>query len=194
MDMEGNMSDLTDRLIAEANTEPEWTSVHKLLTEAADEIDRLKAALSASPAGVVKPLEWRTFCSRSGNCEAKTALGEYVLQFEGLGFDASWKLYLPHNDYSTGVCYHTLEAAKSAAFADYSARIMSAIEPAGVVVEMAPEGWTVTRPTYHKYPHVVEWICGEWHLRKHHGNGASHTVSTHATHTDAISALKGDEQ
>lgn len=95
-------------------------------------------ALSASPAGVVKPLEWRTFCSRSGNCEAKTALGEYVLQFEGLGFDASWMLYLPHNDYSTGVCYDTLDAAKSAAFADYSARIMSAIEPAGVGVETPP--------------------------------------------------------
>lgn len=104
-----------------------------------------RAIGSASPAGVKpKALEWRTFCSRSGNCEAKTALGEYVLQFEGLGFDASWKLYLPHEDYSTGVCYNTLEAAKSAAFADYSARIMSVIEPAGVGVETPPPSTHVT--------------------------------------------------
>ena len=79
------------------------------------------------PAAVkVKPLKWRVFCSRSGNCEAKTALGEYVLQFEGSGFDASWKLYLPHKDFSTGVAYHALEAAKAAAQANYEACILSA--------------------------------------------------------------------
>jgi hypothetical protein len=77
---------------------------------------------------VVKPMGWRTFCSNSGNCEAETPIGQYVIQFEGLGFEAIWMLYLPYKDTSTGKGYETLEQAKAAAHTDYETKILSALE------------------------------------------------------------------
>lgn len=55
-------------------------------------------------------------------------------------------------------------------------------------------GWQATLPTYHRYPHVVENISGKWHLRIHHGNGASHTVSTHETAEEAIAAAPAKQE
>ena len=40
------MSDIVERLRNEAETEPDWTSSHKLASEAADEITRLRTALA----------------------------------------------------------------------------------------------------------------------------------------------------
>lgn len=74
----------------------------------------------------VKPLEWHTFCSQSGNCAAAASLGEYIIQHE----DALWELYIPHSDEHYGDGYPTLDAAKAAAQADFEARIRSSLIPA----------------------------------------------------------------
>lgn len=44
------MSDIVERLRDEAETELEWTTTYKIMTEAADEIDRLRLAISTSHA------------------------------------------------------------------------------------------------------------------------------------------------
>jgi hypothetical protein len=93
----------------------------------------LEAALSASPAGV-KPLEWRKLYEDSQ---------AWPMTWHGKGlFDKIYPIeqyYSSGQFYTLGKGFDTLEAAKSAAFADYSARIMSAIEPAGVGAETASD-------------------------------------------------------
>ncbi|GMB80493.1 hypothetical protein NN6n1_12750 [Shinella zoogloeoides] len=69
-----------------------------------------------------KALEWRVFCSRSGNSEAKTPFGEYVIQSERDG----WMLYLL-NEQDACVAHSTIDLAKAAAQADYEQRIRSAL-------------------------------------------------------------------
>lgn len=86
-----------------------------------------KAALTASlsdqeRAVEVKALEWRVLCSRSGNSEAKTPFGEYVIQSERDG----WMLYLL-NEQDAHMAYSTIDFAKAAAQADYEQRIRSAL-------------------------------------------------------------------
>lgn len=65
------------------------------------------------------------------------------------------------------------------------------IADAGKLVEA--DGWSVTPPKYHRYPYFVEHSAGEWYLRMHHGNGASHTISVHATIDEAIAAAPSGE-
>lgn len=43
----------------------------------------------------LKPLKWRTFCSKSGNCHARIPFGEYIVQSED---DGNWHLWYPGND------------------------------------------------------------------------------------------------
>ena len=90
-------------------------------------------AMSASPAGVVKPLEWRKLYEGSN---------AWPMTWHGTGIFGKIYPVEQHSPnqpfYTLGKGYDTLEAAKSAAFADYSARIMSVIEPAGVGVETPP--------------------------------------------------------
>ena len=96
----------------------------------------VEAALSASPAGVKpKPLEWvwvddDHYAARAlglGYEVRKSQIRDSVRVRFAAGPFSEWQ------DFDGGI-----EAAKSAAFADYSARIMSAIEPAGVGVETPP--------------------------------------------------------
>lgn len=89
----------------------------------------------------VKALEWRVFCSRSGNCEAKTQFGEYVIQSETDG----WCLYLLNQD-DAHAAYSTLEYAQAAAQSDYDARIRSALverkaEPVAWRCKDFADGW-----------------------------------------------------
>lgn len=81
----------------------------------------------------VKALEWRVFCSRSGNSEAKTQFGEYVIQSERDG----WMLYLL-NEQDSSSAYSTIDFAKAAAQSDYETRIRSAL----VDVPAEPVAWT----------------------------------------------------
>ncbi len=80
-------------------------------------------AAPTAPSVAVKALEWRTFCSRSGNCAAQSPLGEYVIQNE----DDLWMVYLPYQDKRWGKGHDTLDGARAAAQADYEARIRSAL-------------------------------------------------------------------
>ncbi|MEY9198727.1 hypothetical protein ABIA16_003843 [Sinorhizobium fredii] len=88
---------------------------------------------------VVKALEWRVFCARSGNCEAKAPYGEYVIQSETDG----WCLYLPWQQSEVDSVHSTLDYAKAAAQSDFDARIRSALvvstPPADPVAAQA--GW-----------------------------------------------------
>ena len=54
-------------------------------------------------------------------------------------------------------------------------------------------GWAVSTPKFHRYPYFVENIGGKWCLCKHHGNGASHTISVHETASEARSAAPSQE-
>lgn len=99
-----------------------------------------KAALTASlsdqeRAVEVKALEWRVLCSRSGNSEAKTPFGEYVIQSERDG----WMLYLL-NEQDAHMAYSTIDFAKAAAQADYEQRIRSALVDVPAV-ESEPVAW-----------------------------------------------------
>lgn len=102
--------------------------------------DRIR--LSALPAGVVKPkpLEWDEpkkpdlYCSYDYT-KANGAGLTYQIEWKSWKDYPGYCVYAGENMVGT---FDTLEAAKSAAFADYSARIMSAIEPAGVGVETPP--------------------------------------------------------
>ena len=101
---------------------------------------------SASPAGVKpKPLEWEPILSpredgpseATGDIEANTMIGEYSVCFdedEAMS-DTPWCCWSPVECIGH---FADFEAAKSSAFADYSARIMSATEPAGAGVETGP--------------------------------------------------------
>jgi hypothetical protein len=117
---------ITDEMI-----EAGWHAVHGVKFEEVRKI--LTAALSASPAGAVKPkpLEWR---------DEGTGVFRRVRATTSIGTYSTWRLdgsldySLYYNEELIKTC-SDLEAAKTAAFADYSARIMSAIEPAGVGVE-----------------------------------------------------------
>ncbi|UXO85625.1 hypothetical protein [Brucella intermedia] len=55
------------------------------------------------------------------------------------------------------------------------------------------DGWSMSPPKFHRYPYSVENISGEWCLRKHHGNGASHTISVHETAREARDAAPASE-
>lgn len=92
--------------------------------------DAIRAAQAkpAADAVAVKGLEWITFCSASGNCDAKTPFGKYVIQSEADG----WCLF---NEDDASSVHSTLDAAKAAAQADYEARIRSAL-----ISPVAPEG------------------------------------------------------
>lgn len=98
------------------------------LSEPSDtERRRMHTALTAAVphmtgAVQVKPLEWRIFCSNSGNSEAKSPMGEYIIQSETDG----WVMYLPHEQ-DDGTSFPTIEAAKAAAQADFEKRIRSAL-------------------------------------------------------------------
>jgi hypothetical protein len=83
----------------------------------------ISAALAVAPKSRVKALAWRVFCGNSGNSEAVTPFGRYVIQIE----DAGWALY-PFNEGPMDWGYSTREAAKAAAQADYERRILSALE------------------------------------------------------------------
>jgi hypothetical protein len=88
----------------------------------------LTAALSASPAGVkVKELEWGERVHGTWHAFAAVAYSAFQDMGNGKYFV---RLAFPAEDFLGP--FDTLEAAKSAAQADYSTRIMSAIEPAGV--------------------------------------------------------------
>lgn len=94
----------------------------------------LEAALSASPAGVVKPLEWK-----------QTVIGDGTVLRQNAWISGHYQIVeSPSGKYDlrgdTYVICDTLKEAQTAAFADYSARIMSAIEPAGVTMTMQPLG------------------------------------------------------
>ena len=106
----------------------------------------LTAAYAAMPAGVVKPLEWHAITSPredgppepTGDIEANTMIGEYSVCFDEDEAVAGtpWCCWSPVECVGH---FADFEAAKSAAQADYSARIMSALEPAGVGAVEAPQ-------------------------------------------------------
>src|SRR5690606_10072083 len=52
-------------------------------------------------------------------------------------------------------------------------------EPHPEAGKVEGNGWAVSTPKFHRYPYFVESIGGKWCLCKHHGNGASHTISVH---------------
>jgi len=54
-------------------------------------------------------------------------------------------------------------------------------------------GWSMSPPKFHRYPYFVENINGKWCLCKHHGNGASHTISVHETAREARDAAPASE-
>jgi len=71
----------------------------------------------------IKPLDWRVFCGTSGNSDAQSPLGEYVVQNE----DGIWKLYLPGQEDPTGSGYFTRDEAEAAGQADYEKKIRSVL-------------------------------------------------------------------
>ena len=87
----------------------------------------------------VKPLEWeeRThlpFVLDVIGWAARDCFGEYYeISIEPDG------LWLDHECLISGVLSDTLEAAKAAAQADYSARILSAIEPSAAYIALTAE-------------------------------------------------------
>lgn len=83
--------------------------------------DLVKLAEAVDPVQI-KQLEWRTFCATSGNCSAKAFGDEYVVQNEG----DRWNMYLPHQDEWCSI-HPTLDEAKSAAQANFEARIREAL-------------------------------------------------------------------
>lgn len=54
------------------------------------------------------------------------------------------------------------------------------------------DGWSMSPPKFHRYPYFVENIGGKWCLCKHHGNGASHTISMHETAREARDAAPSE--
>ncbi|WP_418460415.1 hypothetical protein ACNT8L_17955 [Brucella intermedia] len=54
------------------------------------------------------------------------------------------------------------------------------------------DGWSMSPPKFHRYPYFVENISGKWCLCKHHGNGASHTISVHETAREARDAAPSE--
>ena len=101
----------------------------------------------------IKALEWRTFCSRSGNCAAQSPVGEYVIQNE----DDLWLVYLPYQDQRWGKGHSTIEEAKAAAQVDYEARICSALSAQAQDVA-TPKEITEAKaePDRSKFPYVWE--------------------------------------
>lgn len=98
----------------------------------------LRAALSAAPvAAKAKPLDWRVFCGRSGNRDAKTPFGEYVVQSETAN---TWQVWFPGNQDEANLTRGSAEEAEAAAQADYERRILSALSPAPVS-EPEPVAW-----------------------------------------------------
>lgn len=141
---------------------------------------------AASPAGVVKPLEW----------EHRPASDEHYERWTAYSILGTYHIYNTPDSYTwflegkTGGNAQANSAdAKSAAFADYSARIMSAIEPAGVGVETAIQ--------YHQQQHDKLMQASRESLRN---NNHAYAMSEerralwHLTCAKDIAALKGDEQ
>jgi|GEM_PF-5781147 len=93
----------------------------------------LEAALSASPAGVVKPkpLEWEY--DEEGWYSVQTVCGPYEARVTDRG---AVRIRKPSEAWQS--FEGDIDAAFAFLFDDYSARIMSAIEPAGVGVDTPP--------------------------------------------------------
>ena len=87
----------------------------------------------------VKALEWEELSERCWDADGMGKLYRVMKREDGTA-------KLKHGVYDHGTEYPSLEAAKSAAFEDYSARIMSAIEQAGVGVETPPPSTHVRAP------------------------------------------------
>jgi len=78
--------------------------------------------LSMPCAVEITKLNWRIFCSRSLNREAKTAFGDYVIQNE----NGVWRLYLPHQEDHHSEFQDDI-AAETAAQADFERRILTCV-------------------------------------------------------------------
>lgn len=76
-----------------------------------------------STAAKMKPLHWRTFCSRTGNCEVKTPWGDYTAQLE----NGRWCVYKPGSDRRASE-HDTLELAKAHIFDVYSTAVLGLLQ------------------------------------------------------------------
>lgn len=85
-----------------------------------------EAEADLRPGVEVKPLDWIVFCSRSGNCEAKTPFGQYVVQNES---EKCWRWYLPWKEDHEGE-FRTCDEARAAAEADFKSRIIASLPSA----------------------------------------------------------------
>lgn len=105
-------------------------------------------ALSASPAGVKpKALEWEG--DEYVGWTARDAGHLYEIDDDGSDDEKDYTLEVVIYGRSHLTRHETLEAAKSAAQADYSARIMSAIEPAGEPIGyLKPEADQAIEPRF----------------------------------------------
>lgn len=101
--------------------------------------DVAKQMFAQAPAPVrVRKLEWLDFPDRGAKAQAWNEANYMIQKWS----DGRWEISASYPGYSTFIegtdrFYPTLEAAKSAAQADYEARILAALEPdAGVVAEL----------------------------------------------------------
>ncbi len=128
-----------------------------------------KAAPPPAPSVAVKVLEWHEINTHGGR---KISARSHGLE---------WRLDPLSRD---------LKSQKEKAQREFDAHIRSALS--AQVQDVA--GWQTTLPTYHQYPYVVENISGKWHLRIHHGNGSSHSISTHDSAAEAIAAAPAKQE
>ena len=95
-------------------------------------VARLTAERDAAMAGAVKvkPLVWVDFHDRGAKAHAWNEANYMIQKWS----DGRWEISASYPGYSTSIYgtdrfYPTLDAAKSAAQADYEARILAAIQP-----------------------------------------------------------------
>ena len=82
-----------------------------------------------TPADLIKPLVWVEHCRRSGNTSAKAVGGEYAC--ERAGDDGHYGVWTPYSGPTDDplAYFPSLKSAQAAAQADYTARILSALDP-----------------------------------------------------------------
>lgn len=83
-------------------------------------------------ADLIKPLVWVEHCRRSGNTSAKAVGGEYIC--ERAGDDGHYGVWTPHRDQTDDplAYFPSLKSAQASAQADYTACVLSALDPAAI--------------------------------------------------------------
>ena len=166
----GSVDDLMPRLLAKqqknmARTWPDWRTMSE---DAAIEHDRSKDAVPyAGRAAVLEEAARNLIANRFDTYKARNGK---LCSIEGDDGEKCWIVSFDDMaDLEAALASHPVADKPS----DDGAQ---------------GEGWVMSPPKFHRYPYFVENISGKWCLCKHHGNGASHTISVHKTAREARDA------